>query len=87
MAQEMGLYAQDKPDSRTRYLVASRSDTSKAEKATALGIQVIDYDTFDQLHTEATRDGARTTPPPMPPAPAPTADDGIDWDMRDAAIF
>jgi hypothetical protein len=48
-ARQHAFIVQDKVDHWTKYLVASRSDTSKARAAKENGTTVISYEQFDQL--------------------------------------
>jgi hypothetical protein len=49
LAQAKGFYAQKKVDHSTDYLVASRTDTTKAAAAQRCGTKVITYDEFEAM--------------------------------------
>jgi len=44
-----GFHTEDRVSSQTHYLVASRTDTIKAKRASAMGVKVLDYPHFITL--------------------------------------
>jgi hypothetical protein len=70
LAAAKGFYAQKKVDGSTDYLVASRSDTTKADSARRFGTKVITYQDFERmLRGQApvtTHNSRRAFVPPKP---------------------
>jgi BRCT domain type II-containing protein len=72
LANAKGWDVQDKVTVRTDYLVASRSDTKKAEAARYQGTKVISYKTFEQMirgaiPVEPSLSGRAPPPKPIDP--------------------
>lgn len=70
LASAKGFYAQKKVDGSTDYLVASRTDTTKAAAARDYGTQVITYEEFEQMLRGripvSTHNSGRAFVPPKP---------------------
>ena len=70
LAQAKGFYPQKKVDRNTDYLVASRTDTTKAAAARNFGTQVITYQDFEQMlrgqAPVSTHNSGRAFVPPKP---------------------
>lgn len=58
-AHYMGWEVQNKVNGNTDYLVASRTDTSKAKDAALLGAATIDYARFNQMYLDHDKPGGR----------------------------
>ncbi len=73
LARAKGFYAQNKVDHSTDYLVASRTDTSKAAAARGYGTKVITYDEFEaMLRGQAPIGNHNSGDPFIPPPPVDT---------------
>jgi hypothetical protein len=70
LARAKGFYPEAKVNRHTDYLVASRTDTSKAAAARQFGTKVITYDEFERLlrgqAPVTTHNSGRTFTPPPP---------------------
>jgi hypothetical protein len=69
-ARACGFEVHDKVYPHTDYLVASRSDTTKAEAARRNGTTVISYDQFEQLMEKGFVQARRAAPSAPPADPA-----------------